>query len=218
MIKNTLRQQRIIDNLSEFLCKPCSKCRRILPATITYFAKDLRGRLGVTSVCKLCTNKNGIGVFEVSDKKTCTECKEVLPNTLEYFYKNNGRCKDGKYPKCKNCVCMIASTRRPFYNLKDRSEYTTEWAKTHRGNRNASAGKRRAIKLQATPRWSESDEILALYDAADYLSRLTGVQWDVDHEVPLINKHVSGLHVYENLQLLTHYENIRKSNKFRKVY
>lgn len=78
----------------------------------------------------------------------------------------------------------------------------------------AQAAKRRAQKRRATPTWADLSAIEALYRAAINKSRETGVQWDVDHIVPLKGKFVCGLHVCANLQLLPSVENRSKSNRF----
>lgn len=76
------------------------------------------------------------------------------------------------------------------------------------------SAKRRAAQLQRTPSWADMDAILAVYDAAHRLTVATGVQHHVDHEIPLQGELVSGLHVANNLQILTGTENSRKKNRF----
>jgi hypothetical protein len=72
----------------------------------------------------------------------------------------------------------------------------------------ALAAKRRAKKLQATPVWADHSAIAAFYEQAESHGMT------VDHTVPLQGKNVCGLHVENNLQLLTKSENSRKRNKF----
>ncbi len=67
---------------------------------------------------------------------------------------------------------------------------------------------------QATPPWADRDKIKALYDEAKALTRSTGVLHTVDHVVPLKGEFVCGLHVQNNLQVVTHAENMRKGNTF----
>lgn len=76
------------------------------------------------------------------------------------------------------------------------------------------AGLRRAEKLQRTPSWADDEAIRAIYAEAQRLSATTGVPHVVDHEYPLRGKLVSGLHVHQNLRVITAVENSRKRNKF----
>lgn len=64
-------------------------------------------------------------------------------------------------------------------------------------------------KLQC-PKWADRDKIREIY-----LNCPKGHH--VDHIVPLRGKLVSGLHVAENLQYLTAYENNRKHNKYEVI-
>jgi len=43
--------------------------------------------------------------------------------------------------------------------------------------------------------------------------QLTGIQWHVDHVVPLKGKEVSGLHIWSNLAVIPKGDNLRKGNK-----
>lgn len=61
---------------------------------------------------------------------------------------------------------------------------------------------------QATPIWSNLEDIICVYQEADYF------QLEVDHIIPLKHPLVCGLHVWNNLQLLSRSDNARKSNKF----
>lgn len=65
----------------------------------------------------------------------------------------------------------------------------------------------RAVK-QAQPIWADTDDIKAVYLEAEYF------QLEVDHIIPLKHPLVCGLHVWNNLQLLSRSENAKKSNKF----
>ena len=94
--------------------------------------------------------------------------------------------------------------RNPERRAKIANKY-----KAKNGSRYAAlAAKRRAKKLQATPMWADHSAIAAFYEQAES----HGVT--VDHIVPLQGKNVCGLHVENNLQLLTKSENSSKCNKF----
>lgn len=66
---------------------------------------------------------------------------------------------------------------------------------------------RQTRKLHATPLWADLDAISAVYEEASRLGMT------VDHIVPLKGKNVCGLHIENNLQLLSRSDNARKSNK-----
>jgi len=84
---------------------------------------------------------------------------------------------------------------------------------------NAKTAKRRAIKMQATPTWSDIQKIREIYqDCQDIniMNKLIGGtnKFVVDHIIPLKNNLVCGLHVPENLRIILESENCMKHNKF----
>lgn len=83
---------------------------------------------------------------------------------------------------------------------------------THPAKLNANTAKRRASLLRATPVWADQLAIAAIYAEAARLTALTGISHHVDHYYPLVSPVVCGLHVAQNLQILTKTANHRKSN------
>lgn len=81
--------------------------------------------------------------------------------------------------------------------VKKNLEYYTQYRSLH--NRHL---------LQAKPKWADELKLKQIYREA----KERGLE--VDHIIPLKHTLVSGLHVPENLQLLTRSENAQKSNKF----
>lgn len=63
------------------------------------------------------------------------------------------------------------------------------------------------MKIAATPVWADHEIIALIYAEA----RHRGLE--VDHIVPLKGKHVRGLHVHYNMQLLSKNANTRKNNR-----
>jgi 5-methylcytosine-specific restriction endonuclease McrA len=81
----------------------------------------------------------------------------------------------------------------------------------------ANSAKRRASKRQASPNWLSEDDrwlIKEIYETALARTKLTKIEWHVDHIVPLKHDLVCGLHVPWNLQVITASENISKHNRF----
>lgn len=74
--------------------------------------------------------------------------------------------------------------------------------------------RRRATKKNATPTWADHERIVQVYADAKSLSDDLGIQFEVDHIVPLQGKLVCGLHWEGNLQIIPANDNRKKANKF----
>ena len=112
----------------------------------------------------------------------------------------------------------IDSRNNEWDRNTDRSEYSKKWYQenkeriserisANRAGPNATSARRRAIKLNATPSWSNKEEIKWIY-------AMCPKGYEVDHIIPLKGKNVCGLHTESNLQYLTPTENRRKGNRF----
>ena len=81
----------------------------------------------------------------------------------------------------------------------------------HRSHRlylaNKGSAKRRAVKLQRTPAWADSEAMKFFYEC-----RPAGCH--VDHRIPLQGENISGFHIETNLQWLPAHLNLSKSNKW----
>lgn len=160
--------------------------------------------------------------------KICRDCKE---EKLENEFIKNHQFKDGIDTLCKECNRKrvrqwrvlgkrdsAAETRRykERYPGK-RKEYYKEYSKKNQDKLNAKVSKYRGSKLQRTPKWDiELTEFIN--EEAHHLRGLrdvcTNIKWHVDHIIPLQGKNVSGLHVWNNLRVITAKENWSKNNRF----
>lgn len=80
----------------------------------------------------------------------------------------------------------------------------------------AKGQKRRAMKRNRIPTWFGELDALVLEEAADLAQHrraATGVDWHIDHLVPMLAKKASGLHCAANLQVIPAFMNLRKGNR-----
>ena len=73
---------------------------------------------------------------------------------------------------------------------------------------------RRKKRDKSLPPWADKKAIRAIYFEARRLTASTGIKYEVDHIIPSNHPLVCGLHVETNLQIITEFENITKSNSF----
>lgn len=130
--------------------------------------------------------------------KYCSGCTSLL--LLSAFHKDITK-NSNIHAKCKDCE----SKRYKIYVTKNKDKYAYY------------AAKRRAAKLSRTPVWLTEEDtwlIKEFYLLAEEREKYIGIKWHVDHIIPLQGKLVSGLHIPQNLQVISAKENISKSNKF----
>jgi hypothetical protein len=146
--------------------------------------------------------------------KRCSVCGEIL--SMKNFSRDS-HTKDGLRPTCKNCDAayynknkeQIKEQHRKYYvnNKEYFNEYSKEYYLNNKHIYAAYSAKRRATKLKATPKWANLIAIKEIYQTCPE-------GYHVDHIVPLQSSLVCGLHCEFNLQHLSAYDNLSKSNKF----
>ena len=196
--------------------KTCKKCGE--GKTHSDFYKDSRGKDGLRAQCKACASAQRKANYLKNKDKVATNCRIYREKNKEirvvwgkiYREKNKEAIKSrGKAYYAKNKEVMAAYQ---MHWRKKNKEYISARGKKYYVNNkalyNAQAAKRRAVKLQATPKWVETEEIKDVYLEAQHC------QMHVDHIIPLQHPLVCGLHCWENLQLLSAEENLKKSNTF----
>jgi len=169
-------------------------------AVSNYFCIDISIINEVTNNIFPNINKNLKSyILSISDYKYCGKCKEYKLKI--YFNKTNSKY-DNLASNCKFCS-------KEYYQ-KNKEEIKKQhkiYYQKHKSEYIAKNAKRRAIKLQRTPKWVNQKEIDLFH-----INKPKG--YHVDHEIPLQGELVSGLNVIENLQYLPAHDNLIKSNKF----
>src|ERR1700740_1067666 len=122
--------------------------------------------------------------------KPCKKCKEI--KSASEFYPST--CEKYLSPCCKPC------------HIQNNKEYTNK-NKALQLNRMALC---RARKYNRVPPWIDNaNNFNKLYEKSVKLSE-SGINYEVDHIIPLKHPLVSGLHVPWNMHIITDAENIVK--------
>lgn len=143
----------------------------------------------------------------------CKICDSLIP--IE-------RYKTGK-SKVIYCSTKCIKTRWRLENLEKhklsqkryleehpekRAQSSKNYVQTHKPYYTAYSSLRTRHVKVAKPKWADQKRIDWIYEEAAYFGL------EVDHIIPLKHSKVCGLHVPENMQILTRSENARKGNKF----
>ena len=198
--------------------KKCTKCHN--NKDLSDFYKSKTSKDGFRWQCKSCNSATSKEYHsENKEKQHENNRKWILENKEKRNERKRKWNKDNpekikkyksKYRMTEETKEKIRKIRRDYY--RENKEYFAEYAKEHRRkNRDYYCfidSNYRASKKNRTPSWADLDSIKDVYKESQYF------QLEVDHIIPLHGALVSGLHVWENLQLLTPAENRKKSNNF----
>lgn len=105
--------------------------------------------------------------------------------------------------------------KRRWYkqNISQEQERNRRWREKNPDKIRSKVMRRIAKKKQATPPWADHAAIDAIYAESVRLEQETGIAHHVDHIYPLTSPFLCGLHIAENLQVLSAAENQSKSNR-----
>lgn len=121
-----------------------------------------------------------------------------------------------KYPEK-----VVAKTQRWVATNPEKAAILAKLSRVKNAGRvQANKAKYRAAKSNRSPSWTtevDKFELQCIYTYRATLQKI-GLKYEVDHIIPLLGKHVSGLHVPENLQIVSATQNRIKSNTFEIEY
>jgi len=188
--------------------KTCNICGET--KAFSEFHKRKQSKDGHQSSCKVCRNEYNAKWLQ-DNKKHAKEYKSKwYQENKEYMKELNAKWRQEN---------KEYNTKWRQDNKEYVKEYYVKYAKANKGAVNAYKAKRRAAKLQATPAWADQEKIKEIYNRASRANSFCekyslNTRFHVDHIVPLQGNEVSGLHVADNLQVITAEENLKKSNNY----
>lgn len=225
---NNLNRRIIMEETKKCTNKDCLQPLK----PICDFYTDKNSKDGKTQWCKDCMKRQRKNYRENNREKALEQGRI---NSLNYYKKNKEDRKQAfsdyyENNKEERKEYRQEASKQYYENNKEHvKEKHDEYDKNHptahleatkrfyKRNphvRLAQNAKRRADLIQRTPIWSDLKKIEEIYRDAKRLEKEDGIKRHVDHIIPLRGKIVSGLHVPENLQILTAEENQKKTNKF----
>jgi hypothetical protein len=174
------------------------------------------------------TCKNGHTADRMVSNKTCRICARaiqakraanaIIPLNKEgkrqWYFANKKRIRAeaaANYIANRDAICA----KNKQYRDKTKAEQAARRRRHYESNKRRYIEQviaRRHAETKAMPSWANREAIRAIYERAVLMSAETGVLQHVDHIVPLRGKHVCGLHVESNLQIVPAAVNMRKHN------
>jgi len=190
------------------MLKTCRKCKCEKDSEL--FCKHKGCKDGINTICKACH-------YEYIKSQRAAGKRNTTEESRKYYE---------KYPEKKIAASASYKERHPERVKESQAKYRAKNAGKER--------ERREIYRKANP------ELFKLYgtiakgnrrkrivgfdkELTDFVikeahhlrllrNNVTGIEWHVDHIIPLQGKLVSGLHVWNNLQVIPAKVNILKSN------
>lgn len=118
------------------------------------------------------------------------------------------KASDASYYVANSEALRAKSIEWRMANPERKAANDKAWAQNNPLKVRLNTARRHKRVRQATPGWASRQDLDDVYLEAKHM------QMCVDHIIPLKHKLVCGLHVVDNLQLLTRSANAKKSNKF----
>jgi len=172
-----------------------------VPETIFEFASTFQGSVMAFKSTGAGSAAERLGIL--------SQVTPTLPNYRKHLNKAGRKRKEVQFELIRDCrLCDETCTADKF------PKNSTICKRCDQNYRLRNKGRRKFPPKQSAP-GRNLRAIAAIYSERDRLTELTGIRFEVDHIVPLNHLDVCGLHHENNLQLLTRYDNNRKSNYFK---
>lgn len=172
--------------------KKCSCC--LQEKSLSLFFKDTSVKNGHRAACKDCMGAKAAKWREDNKEYKAQHDKQYQESNMSYIKEQKKKYRQ------ENKTAIATSLKR--------------WAQANPDNCNARNSKRRAAKLNATPKWADLKKVAVYFEYAKLCTKVLKKQFHVDHIVPLRGQTVCGLHVPANLQVLPAVLNHSKNNRW----
>lgn len=217
--------------------KTCTKCNTEKP--ITEFGKRTKSKDGLHFRCKSCRYEEGVLYRSRNKEKESKRQREwernnpekvhaknkrwrmanresQIERAIDWQKKNEERNRENQRQWRKNNPTLIKEYKTNEYvrNAESIKERGKRYRQLNPEKESFWSAAKRARKRMACPKWADKKKIKEIYRRAKELSMKSGVTYHVDHVIPLKSKVVCGLHVHDNLQIITAKENLEKKNSF----
>jgi hypothetical protein len=203
--------------------KTCCFCRET--KIVSEFFKDSSRRDGLSSRCKLCTSQKNKRYVDANKEKVAERQRQhyeanrdvLLEKMREYSSSNREvlKARHAQYYQARKEYFRDLNAKwREAQGSEALAEKSRAYYERHPDRAKLAARLYARRVRKATPPWVDVAALRSVYERALRATRETGVQYHVDHIVPLKGANVSGLHVPWNLQVLTATENLIKGNRF----
>ena len=200
----TFRKTR---NTYEWVCKACHNRRNN-----EYKA---RNKEKISAETKAYKAKNREAVLEKGKSYRSSEKgKQVY---LTYYQKNGYAIRSGVKNYRESLgkeVCNKKSLEWAKKNPDKRKTIRSNWKKRNKSKVNSDTAMRFAKRQRATVKWANRFFIDEAYSLAQLRESVTGLEWHVDHIIPIRSDLVSGLHCESNLRVILADDNMSKGNRW----
>ena len=183
------------------MLKRCCKCKEEKDASLFYANKRMKD--GLNTFCKACHKADN-----VERKKVNRADPQFRATELAFKKEYRSRTVEQR-------AAYMEKWRAA--NREQINEHGRQYRRVRKEHYNFLCQKRKIDLLKRTPKWLTSDDLWMIeqaYELAGLRTKMLGVEYHVDHVIPLRGKYVSGLHVPLNLRVVPWFENQRKTNKF----
>ena len=158
--------------------------------------------------------------------------QDAIKQNLDFYF-TGITCKHGhlceRYTLSRTCVECGRKTSRDWRSNPENRDHYNLYQQAYSGHNlrfikmylndpdeiwfDKTYRTRTALK-RATPKWADHSEIRRMYEECVRLSEQMNVPFEVDHHIPIHGRKVCGLHVPENLKVVSNSLNKIKANKF----